>query len=67
MKTVDCGPEAAEWFSQRLLGQSSGLRLGCFVQSLVPARSLEGSYDKHAQAYTKFHSDYMVNTLSKNI
>lgn len=61
VQTVDCGDKAAAWFSQKLLNKPEGLRLGCFVQSLVPPRTLEGSYDKrHTKVFPKFHSDYMV-------
>lgn len=64
VQTIDCGDEAATWFSQVILGQPSGVRLGCFVQSLVPARSIQGAYKGIVKAYSKLHSGYLVSRVN---
>ena len=32
VQTIDCGEEAATWFSQYILGKDSGARLGYYLQ-----------------------------------
>uniref|UniRef100_A0A1B6EZT9 MOSC domain-containing protein n=1 Tax=Cuerna arida TaxID=1464854 RepID=A0A1B6EZT9_9HEMI len=58
--TLDCGDEAATWFSQRLLNQQTGLRLGCFIKSLVAPRIVkDGEVEEYSKYYTKLHGDYL--------
>lgn len=57
-KAADCGDEAAKWFSQTLLGQESGIRLGYFNKT-VPPRQVEGSRDKHAAVYKNLRDEYL--------
>ncbi|XP_046672219.1 mitochondrial amidoxime reducing component 2-like [Homalodisca vitripennis] len=60
VETLDCGDEAATWFSQRLLNQQTGLRLGCFIKSLVNQRIVkDGLVEEYSKYYKKLHGDYL--------
>ena len=58
-KAADCGDEAGRWFSQTLLGQDSGLRLGYFNKT-VPDRQIKGSRDKFADVFKNMRDEYLV-------
>lgn len=63
MKTLDCGEEAATWFSRFILGKDTGARLGYYLQE-NPAFRRDISKVKltaFQQHYKKLHDHDVVS------
>lgn len=64
MPTVDCGDEAATWFSRYILDQPNGLRLGYLPNN--PKRDLKNSYPDLINKFPYLDNNSGVNLLFQN-
>lgn len=60
---LDCGNEAASWFSRYIQGKDSGLRLGFFGSAYQ--RDIITAYKKYLKFYPNFTNESAVITLIK--